>query len=86
MPPLGTVKTHTQELYDMQHSTESLGSSPMSVIVAAGPYTLDNNLNYEPFDALMTQVERKQPDVVILVRHDFHVAPLLIKNNSSVHS
>ncbi|EIM19600.1 DNA polymerase alpha, subunit B [Wallemia mellicola CBS 633.66] len=67
MPPLGTVKTHSQELYDMQHSTESLGSSPMSVIVAAGPYTLDSNLDYEPFDALMTQVERKQPDVVILL-------------------
>lgn len=68
MPPLSAVKTHSTELLEMQHSTDSLGSSPMSVMVATGPFTIDNNLNYEPFDALMSQVEKRQPDVLVLVR------------------
>lgn len=39
----------------------------MSLMVAAGPYTLDDDLLYEPLEALMEVVIDEKPDVLILV-------------------
>ena len=38
----------------------------MQVVVAAGPYTTSDNLNYEPLDDLFTYVEKHSPHLVVL--------------------
>lgn len=35
---------------------------------ACGPYTVDENLDYLPFDALCEEAKRTRPDVLVLVR------------------
>jgi DNA polymerase alpha subunit B len=54
------------ELVDYQQGPK-LAGAPMSVHIAAGPYTLDHNLGYEPLDALMDVACDERPDVLILV-------------------
>lgn len=42
------------------------GSSDLSIIVASGPYTADDNLDYEPFQALCDQAAETYADVLLL--------------------
>lgn len=58
--------TTASELLDYQHEGAMQGQ-PVSVVVAAGPYTLDSDMHYEPFDALMGMVRNDRPDALILV-------------------
>lgn len=46
---------------------ERLGGLPMSIYSTAGPYTLDDNLDYEPLDALVDVVCDERPDAVIML-------------------
>jgi len=39
----------------------------MGVVCAAGPFTLDSDLAYEPLGALLDQAAEAKPDVLILV-------------------
>lgn len=39
----------------------------MSVITAAGPYTVDSDLDFAPFSALLDTVVAEKPDALILV-------------------
>jgi len=48
-----------------QHT--QMQGQPLSVMIAAGPYTLDTDLDYEPFDALMEVARNDRPDALILV-------------------
>lgn len=70
MPPLNMPKTEIRDF----------SNTPVSVMIACGPYTLDSNLNYEPFNALMNHVEKNRPDVIILVSDvfNFKLSKLLI--------
>ena len=38
----------------------------MQVVVAAGPYTTSDNLNYDPLDDLLAYVEKHSPHLVVL--------------------
>lgn len=42
---------------------------PLKMIAAAGPYTLSDNLLFEPFAELMNHVHKERPDVLLLVRN-----------------
>lgn len=70
MPPMDATLTKPSELLKFQHGTaaKELGGSPLSVIVAAGPYTLDSDLDYEPLKVLLSLVAKERPDLLILVR------------------
>ncbi|WOO78183.1 DNA polymerase alpha subunit B [Vanrija pseudolonga] len=63
LQPLQSLKS---ELVEFQQS-DRLGGLPISVHVAAGPYTLEDNLDYEPLDALVDVACDERPDVVILL-------------------
>ncbi|KAH9472656.1 hypothetical protein Pst134EA_003261 [Puccinia striiformis f. sp. tritici] len=41
--------------------------SPISLVVACGPFTWDNDLDYIPFEALIDQLMIDQPDCLILL-------------------
>lgn len=45
-----------------------LGGQPVKIVTAAGPYTLNDNLLFEPFAALMDHVNKERPDILLLVR------------------
>lgn len=45
-----------------------LGGQPVKIVTAAGPYTLSDNLLFEPFAALMDHVNKERPDILLLVR------------------
>ncbi len=44
-----------------------MSGQPIKMIAAAGPYTLNDNLLFEPFAALMEHVDKERPDVLLLV-------------------
>lgn len=69
MPPGDITYTEPSKLLSQQHGTDKkqLGGNPLSVIVAAGPYTVDSDLEYEPLGALLEMVEGERPDVLVLV-------------------
>lgn len=74
MPPiLDPHYTKPSQLLKKQYGTDrrELGGSPLNVIVAAGPYTVDADLEFEPLEVLLEQVGKEKPDVIVLVRSFF---------------
>ena len=61
--PLSTAN----ELLEFHHSDRFQGGQPLRVIVAAGPFTTLQNLDYDPLNALMERVFNDRPDVLILL-------------------
>jgi DNA polymerase alpha subunit B len=43
------------------------GSRPLHIVVAAGPYTLDDGLGYEPLKELTEVLEKDPPDTIIFL-------------------
>jgi DNA polymerase alpha subunit B len=41
-------------------------SGTMSMVIAAGPYTTSDNMNYEPLKDLVTYISSNKPHVVIM--------------------
>lgn len=70
LPPMDATYTRPSELLDYQYGRgpKQLGGVPLSAFVAAGPYTVDLDLEYAPLVALLEQCEREKPDIAILVR------------------
>ena len=58
-------------------------SKAIEIVLAAGPYTLDSDLTYQPLEELLKTCTKQRPDVLILVRFFFlpqimHIAHKLI--------
>lgn len=73
LPPIEPTYTKPSELLANQHGPndnrqKQLAGAPLTAFVAAGPYTVDSDLEFAPLGALLEQVEREKPDVLILVR------------------
>lgn len=64
-PPSEMPMSPPSDLITFQH--DKMNGEPVSMTIAAGPYTLDSNLLYEPFEALMEVVRVDRPDVMVLV-------------------
>lgn len=60
-------RSKPSEIMEFNHSEKGLGGQPLSLCVAAGPFTTSDNLLYEPLNELFRWVFTKQPDVLILV-------------------
>jgi DNA polymerase alpha subunit B len=60
------AQTPAAELVDYQHG-DRLRGQPLSMMVAAGPYTLDDDLLYQPLSALIDVAIEERPDALILV-------------------
>jgi hypothetical protein len=46
---------------------DTTSAKTLDLIIAAGPYTVDDNLQFQPFKELVDVVAGKKPDVVILM-------------------
>lgn len=85
MPPiLDPHYTKPSQLLKKQYGTDrrELGGAPLNVIVAAGPYTVDADLEFEPLEVLLEQVGKEKPDVIVLVSsslpsHTFYVVLII---------
>lgn len=73
MPPIDASYSAPSELLRNQYGTanKQLAGGPMSVIVAAGPYTVDSDLEYAPLEALLKSVQKEKPDLLVLVSFFF---------------
>ncbi|GAA5892906.1 DNA-directed DNA polymerase alpha subunit POL12 [Sporobolomyces salmoneus] len=69
MPPIDPHYTAPSELlaYQYGNGLKQLNGSPMSVIVAAGPYTVESDLDYEPLDDFLGLVKEEKPDVLVML-------------------
>lgn len=79
-PPSALNQSTAGELLDYQHG-DKLRGQPLSMMVAAGPYTLDDDLLYQPLSALIDVAIEERPDALILVS----LAPSAATDTSSVH-
>ncbi|KAF9172395.1 DNA-directed DNA polymerase alpha subunit pol12 [Mortierella sp. AD010] len=64
LPPLPMARASPEELVNCHY--KKLGGQPIKMIVAAGPYTLSDNLLFEPLSALMNHVSVERPDILLL--------------------
>ncbi|RKP23937.1 hypothetical protein SYNPS1DRAFT_30291 [Syncephalis pseudoplumigaleata] len=67
MPPLTVPKTPFVELREYHMDGQGNVHQPIAMAIAAGPYTLDDNLQFEPLRALLGAIEKEQPDMLIMV-------------------
>ncbi|KAG0052842.1 DNA-directed DNA polymerase alpha subunit pol12 [Gryganskiella cystojenkinii] len=65
LPSMPMAAASPAELEDYHY--KKLGGQPLKMITAAGPYTLNDNLLFEPFAALMDRVNKERPDVLLLM-------------------
>jgi DNA polymerase alpha subunit B len=56
-----------QSLVHYHYSEDFQNGQPLSLLVAAGPFTTSDNLNYTPLVDLLDRVQRDSVDVVILM-------------------
>lgn len=52
--------------YHQSSPPKFLNNTPLSIYVACGPYTLYDNLNFEPLESLISHIVQNKPDIVIL--------------------
>ncbi|KAF9359045.1 DNA-directed DNA polymerase alpha subunit pol12 [Mortierella sp. AD094] len=65
LPSLPMARANPDELVNYHY--KNLGGQPIKMIVAAGPYTLSDNLLFEPFSALMNHISVERPDILLLM-------------------
>ena len=59
--------TPARRMSEYNHSKLYQNGEALSVVVACGPFTTADNLEYEPLEELLTNVASEKPDVLILV-------------------
>lgn len=65
--PSSALETHMQRLLGGPDAMDSDSSpAPLSIIVGSGPYTADDNLDFEPLHALCSQAADSYADALIL--------------------
>ncbi|KAG0297133.1 DNA-directed DNA polymerase alpha subunit pol12 [Dissophora globulifera] len=65
LPTMSMAGASPSDLEDFHY--RKMAGQPIKVIAAAGPYTLSDNLLFEPFAALMEHVGKERPDVLLLL-------------------
>ncbi|KAJ3202056.1 DNA-directed DNA polymerase alpha subunit pol12 [Dinochytrium kinnereticum] len=64
LPQSATAISQIQTFYPADNES---ALAPMNVIIACGPFTMEDSLAYEPLEALTESVCSEKPDVVILL-------------------
>ncbi|CAI2170340.1 20171_t:CDS:10 [Funneliformis geosporum] len=84
IPLLPMCKTPSSELIEYNYGQEKQNGNPLNIVIAAGPFTLNDGFEYEPFKELLSKMNQEKPDLLILlgpfVSEDH---PLLYAGNTS---
>ena len=80
------VKTPKEELKKMQYGSEQgcQNGEGIKVFAVAGPYTTNQNLDYQPLADLLGMVEEEKPDVVLLMGPFVDMRQDLIKDGEDL--
>lgn len=65
--PKKMLTTPTRKVSDYHHSKLYQNGKALSVVVASGPFTTSDNLDYEPLTELLSNIANDKPDVAILI-------------------
>ncbi|WVF70910.1 hypothetical protein IAT40_005705 [Kwoniella sp. CBS 6097] len=77
--PSALAQSPASELLDFQHG-DRLKGQPMSLMTAAGPFTLEDDFSYAPLEALVQVAVDERPDVLLLL------GPFVDANHPSIVS
>ncbi|KAK1140712.1 DNA-directed DNA polymerase alpha subunit pol12 [Aspergillus melleus] len=66
-PLLPPAASSVAALDNINHRLDESGSSPLNILVASGPYTADDNLEYEPLHEICQKAADSMADSVILM-------------------
>ncbi|CAG8597911.1 10751_t:CDS:10 [Diversispora eburnea] len=72
IPLLPMCRTRSGTVIDYNYGPTKLNGNPLKVIIAAGPYTLDNGLEFEPLLELLNKMKIEKPNVLILMGPFIH--------------
>jgi DNA polymerase alpha subunit B len=65
--PLEPVQSNVSDILKYHYDDNNQGGAPLKVVVASGPFTCSDNLEYEPLvDLVSSIIMKRKPDVVIL--------------------
>ncbi|EGD81644.1 hypothetical protein PTSG_02360 [Salpingoeca rosetta] len=73
--PAPRKKTKPQEFLDLYFSNDGPDGGAVNVMMAAGPFTTNQDLTYAPLDDFLAKVSQTRPEVVIVIGpfvHDQH--------------
>ncbi|KAK9696353.1 DNA-directed DNA polymerase alpha subunit pol12 [Basidiobolus ranarum] len=59
--------TPVSQLLFNNYDDSRLGGRPLGMVVASGPYRLDDNLDFVPFAELLATIGKEKPDILLLV-------------------
>jgi DNA polymerase alpha subunit B len=65
--PQPRLQVDPNDLLKFQYSKSFQGGAPLSLVVAVGPFTTSDNLEYEPLRVLLGKMLEDKPDVLVLV-------------------
>ncbi|KAG9284477.1 hypothetical protein G9A89_014081 [Geosiphon pyriformis] len=80
IPLLPMAFSSPREIKEYNYGARMLDGKEMVVIAAAGPFTMDDNLDFEPFCELVKQLSLVKPDAVILM------GPFVDENHQLIRS
>lgn len=66
LPMPSSVPNQIEAINQKLGVSEDSTSSPLNIMIASGPYTADDNLDFEPFQALCEKVADNMADALIL--------------------
>jgi DNA polymerase alpha subunit B len=69
---------------NMNMSKETFGQEGVKIYAVAGPYTTNNNLEYQPLTDLLGVVEEEKPDVVVMMGPFVDMKHELVKNGEDL--
>ena len=64
--PRPFLTSPVEKLKEYHHDGLYQGGGALTLLVAAGPYTTTDSLEYEPFEDLLKVIAARQPDVAVL--------------------
>ncbi|CAG8445740.1 14593_t:CDS:10 [Ambispora leptoticha] len=80
LPLLPMPVTSTAAITNYNYGKARLNGGDMTVVVAAGPFTMESNLDFVPFAQLMENMKSVKPDVLILM------GPFIESNHALIKS
>ncbi|KAH8917747.1 DNA polymerase alpha, subunit B [Atractiella rhizophila] len=67
LPPPELPDSTPQEVLDFGWGAENPSGGPMTYLISAGPFTVEENLDYEPLQALIDEATLLKPSVLLLI-------------------
>lgn len=64
------------EYKDLVEEHKKFSGNSLKIYIASGPFTLSENLEYEPLKDLLKEVTNSKPDILILVKISYSNTPI----------